>query len=111
MVKFAYNNAKNASTNFTPFELNYGYHPWVFYKEDLNSRSKSRTAKELSFKLRELITVCQQNLYHAQKLQKRGHNKKVKSQSYVPGDKVWLSNKSLKTKRNCKLEAKFLGLF
>ena len=27
MVKFAYNNAKNASTGHTPFKLNYGYHP------------------------------------------------------------------------------------
>ena len=55
--------------------------------------------------------MCQQNLYHAQKLQKRAHNKGVKPQSYAAGDKVWLSSKHLKTKRNCKLEAKFLGLF
>ena len=27
MAEFAYNNAKNASTDHTPFELNYGYHP------------------------------------------------------------------------------------
>ncbi len=27
IAEFAYNNAKNASTGFTPFELNYGYHP------------------------------------------------------------------------------------
>ncbi len=27
MAKFAYNNAKNASTGYTPFELNYGFHP------------------------------------------------------------------------------------
>ncbi len=26
MTEFAYNNAKNASTSHTPFELNYGYH-------------------------------------------------------------------------------------
>ena len=32
-------------------------------------------------------------------------------QSYAPGDKVWLSSKNLKTKQNCKLEAKFLDLF
>ena len=38
MAEFAYNNAKNASTDFTSFELNYRYHPWVSYKEDLNPR-------------------------------------------------------------------------
>ena len=111
IAEFAYNNAKNASTGFTPFKLNYGYHSRVSYEEDLDPRSKSRTAEELSSKLRELITVCQQNLHHAQKLQKRGHNKGVKPQSYAPGDKIWLSSKYLKIKRNCKLETKFLGPF
>ena len=111
MAEFAYNNAKNASTGYTPFELNCGYHPRVSYEEDLDPRSKSRTAEELSSELRELMIVCQQNLHHAQELQKRAHNKGVKPRSYAPGEKVWLSSKYLKTKRNRKLEAKFLGLF
>ena len=111
MAEFAYNNAKNASTGFMPFKLNCGYHPQVFYEKDLNPRSKLKTAEELSFELRELMTICEQNLHHAQKLQKQGHNKGVKPQRYAPGDKVWLSSKHLKTKRNRKLEAKFLGPF
>ena len=111
ITKFAYNNAKNASTGFTPFELNCQYHPWISYEEDLDPRSKSRTVEKLSFELRELMTICQQNLNHAQKLQKRGHDKGVKPRSYAPGDKVWLNSKYLKTKRNRKLEAKFLGCF
>ena len=57
------------------------------------------------------MAICQQNLYHAQELQKRVHNKGVQPQSYASGDKVWSSSKYLKTKRNCKLEAKFLGPF
>ena len=51
MVEFAYNNAKNASIGFTPFKLKCRYHPWVFYKEDLNPRSQSKTAEELSSEL------------------------------------------------------------
>ena len=58
MAEFAYNNAKNASTGHTPFELNCGYHPWVSYEEDIDLCSKSKLADELSAKLRELITVC-----------------------------------------------------
>ena len=50
MVEFAYNNAKNASIGYISFELNGGYHPCVFYKKDLDLRSKSRTMKELSSK-------------------------------------------------------------
>ena len=57
------------------------------------------------------MTVCQQNFYHAQEIQKRAYDKDVKPQSYAPGDKVSLSSKHLKTKRNRKLEANFLGPF
>ncbi len=39
MAELAYNNIKNASTGHTPFELNCGYHPQAFYKEDVNPRS------------------------------------------------------------------------
>ena len=88
MAEFAYNNVKNASNGFTPFELNCGYHPWVSYEEDLNPRSQSKTAEELSSELQNLMATCQQNLHHAQKLQKRAHNKDVKPKSYAPGDKV-----------------------
>ena len=111
MAEFAYNNVKNASTGFMPFELNYGYHSRVSYKKNLDPRSQSKTAEELSSKLRNLMAACQQNLYHAQELQNQAHNKGVKPQSYAPGDKVWLSSKYLKTKWNSKLKAKFFGLF
>ena len=58
MAKFAYNNAKNASIGHTPFELNCDYHPRMSYKEDVKSRSQSKSADELSAELRELMIVC-----------------------------------------------------
>ena len=57
------------------------------------------------------MTIYQQNLHYTQEFQKPANNKEVKQQSYVLGNKVWLSSKYLKTKRNYKLEAKFLSLF
>ena len=111
MAEFAYNNAKNASTGHTPFELNCGYHPRVSFEEDTDPRSRSKSADELSAELRDLMTVCRENLHHAQELQKRAHDKGVKPKSYAPGDKVWLNSKYIKTKRNRKLEAKFFGPF
>ena len=111
MAEFIYNNAKNASTGYTLFELNYGYHLCVSYKEDLDPRSKLKTAEELSSELQNLMAVCQQNLYHTQELQKQAHDKGAKPRNYAPGDKVWLNSKHLRTKRNRKLEAKFLGPF
>ena len=111
MAKFAYNNAKKASTGHTPFELNCSYQPQILYKDDVNSHSKSKAIDKLSAKLKELIIICRKNFYHAQELQKQAHNKGVKPRSYAPGDKVWLNSKYIKTKQNRKLEAKFFGPF
>ena len=111
MAKFAYNNSKNASTGHTSFELNCGYHSWMSYEEEVDSRFQFKLADELSEELRELIVVYCKNLYHAQKLQKRAHDKGVKPRSYAPSKKIWLNSKYTKTKHNRKLEAKFFGLF
>ena len=111
MVEFAYNNVKNASIGHILFELNCGYHPRVSFKEDVDLRSRSRSANKLAEKLRELMEVCCQNLLFAEELQKRTHNKGVKNQSYAFGEKVWLNSKYIKTKRNQKLENKFFGPF
>ena len=70
IAKFAYNNAKNASTGYMIFELNYGYHPQISYEEEVDSRSKSKSADKLLVELKELMIVCQKNLYHVQELQK-----------------------------------------
>ena len=58
MAEFAYNNAKNASTSHTPFELNCGYHPQMSYEENVDSHSQSKSADKLSAELRELMIVC-----------------------------------------------------
>ncbi len=39
MAKFAYNNAKNVSTDHTPFELNCRFYLQASYKEDVDPRS------------------------------------------------------------------------
>ena len=111
MAEFIYNNAKNTSIDHMLFKFNCKYHLRVFYEEDFDPYSKSRTVEKLSSKLQELITMCQQNLQHVQEFQKQAHNKRVKPQSYVLGNRVWLSSKHLKTKQNRKLKAKFLGFF
>ena len=111
LAEFAYNNAKNASTGHTPFEHNCGFHPRVFFKNNVNPRSRSRFANKLAKELKKLMDIYQQNLLHAQELQKKSHDKCVKPQSYAPGEKVWLNSKYIKTKQNQKLEAKFFGFF
>ena len=57
MAEFAYNSTKNTSIGYTLFELNYGYHPQMSYKEDVNPRSQSKLADKLLVKLKELMIV------------------------------------------------------
>ena len=100
MVEFAYNNAKHASIGYMPFELNCGYYLYVFYKDDVDSRFRSKAANELTKELRNLIVKCRENLQHTQKLRKQAHNKRTKPKSYAFGKKIWLNNKYIKTKCN-----------
>ncbi len=88
MAEFVYNNTKNASTGHTPFKLDCGYHPKVFFEEDIDFHSKSYSTNKLAEELRELIEVCCQNLLHTQELQKKAYNKEVKSHSYAPNKKI-----------------------
>ena len=111
MAKFAYNNTKNASTGHTSFELNCGYHSRMSYEDKVDPRSKSKSANKVSAELRELMIVYWENLHHAQEFQKRAHDKGVKPRSYIPGDKVWLNSKYIKTKQNQRVEAMFFGPF
>ena len=111
MTEFAYNNAKNANTSHIFFELNYAYHPQMSYKEEINSRSKSKSADKLSAELREPMIVCWENLHHAQELQKQAHDEGVKPRNYTLSVKIWLNSKYIKTKHNRNLEIKFFGPF
>ena len=111
IAEFIYNNAKNVNTGHTPFELNYSFHLRVFFEDNVKPRSRSCSTNKLVKELRELMDICQQNLLHTQKLQKKAHDKGVKPQSYILGEKVWLNSKYIKTKQNQKLETRFFGSF
>ena len=100
MAEFAYNNTKHASIRYIFFELNCGYHPRVFYKEDIDPRSSSKAAYELTEELRNLMAAYRENLYHTQELQKRAHDKRTKPRNYALGKKVWLNSKYIKAKHN-----------
>ncbi len=62
MAEFAYNNAKNAITSHTPFELNCGYYPRISYEEDVDLCSQSKSANKLVTELREVMAICKEKL-------------------------------------------------
>lgn len=111
MIKFTYNNIKDASIGYMSFELNCDYHPRVSYKEDLNFCYKSKSVKILSAEVRELMIVCRLQLHYSQKFWKKAHDTKVQHGSYAPVDKLWFNGKYIKTKRNQKFETKFFRQF
>ncbi len=51
IAEFTYNNTKNASTGYTFFELNCGFHLQASYKKDVNHHSQSKSAHKLVIKL------------------------------------------------------------
>ena len=71
MAKFVYNNAKNLSTSYTLFKLNYSYYSWMSYEEEVNPCSKFKSAEKLLAELRKLMIVYWKNLYYTQELEKR----------------------------------------
>lgn len=88
MAEFAHNNTRNGNTNHISFDLNCGYLPSVSFKAKVDACSKFYSGGKLAKELKELIIICQQNLLYAQELQKRAHNKSVKSYRYVSGEKI-----------------------
>ena len=68
IAEFAYNNAKNLSTNYTSFKLNCGYYLQVFFKENTNPCFKFKSTDKLLAKLQELMTVYHKNIHHIHKL-------------------------------------------
>lgn len=61
MVKFAYNNVKNTSINYIFFELNFGYYLGIFYKKDVNSYFKYKSANNLANNLIKYMIVYYKN--------------------------------------------------
>lgn len=57
MAEFTYNTTKNTSNGHAFFELNYGYYPWVYFKDKLNPYSRSRFANELVKKMGEFMSI------------------------------------------------------
>ena len=58
IVEFANINTKNTSTGHILFKLNYDYYFKIFFEEDIDLRSKSRSANKLAKKLKEPIEIC-----------------------------------------------------
>ena len=100
LAEFAYNNSTYASTQETPFYINYGHHP----KIDMLPawRGESPAVEDFAKQMEKLHTTMKLQLEQAQLCYKEiADVKRKKHPSFQVGDKVWLLRRNIKTNRPC----------
>ena len=65
MAEFPDNNAKNISTNYTPFKLNCGYSQKFLFEKVVDPCSKCHSINKLAEELKKLIELYYYSLFHA----------------------------------------------
>ena len=93
---FAYREAPQSSTGFSPFELVYGRQirrPLDIFKETWETSKKSKESiisyvLSMQEKLSEMSELARENLTKAQKRQKRWYDENARERRFEPGDQV-----------------------
>uniref|UniRef100_A0A670IJD3 Gypsy retrotransposon integrase-like protein 1 n=1 Tax=Podarcis muralis TaxID=64176 RepID=A0A670IJD3_PODMU len=111
LAEFAYNNAVNASTQQTPFQASYGYHPRLF--PEVLPASAVPAVTEWLQELQSQQQLLVEQLHQAKEAYKAqaDRHRQVGPELRV-GDLVWLSTRHLHPSRpSRKLDARFTGPF
>jgi len=113
-AEFAYNNSKQASTGFTPFELDCGQHPITPITLSLEETSKVPTADEFVQHWHTMISLAKDALMEAQDRQTKYANQHRRHLTFQVGDKVLLSAQHINSpvdrqRPTRKLTPRFLG--
>ena len=114
-LEFAYNNAKQASTKFTPFELDLGRHPNT-PTSLTNNKTQVAAVDNFLEQWETNIKIAKDMLTLAQQRQIQYANEKRKHIEYKVGNKILLSTKNFttstdKNRPTKKLTPKFVGPF
>lgn len=110
MAKFAYNIIKNVSIYHILFKLKYDEYLHISFKDKIDPCLNFYLANELVKELRNLRSICQQNLFYTQQFQKQVYDITIKFYNYILGEKIRFNNIYISTKQNQKLESKFFWL-
>jgi hypothetical protein len=112
LAEFCYNNTVHSSTNHTPFYALYGYHP----RFNVHIPRVKKNTPEAEHRLAVLKQVQEDLQFYvglAQESQAKFHDRHaLPAPNFVPGDKVWLVRKHIRTTRpSDKLDSYKLGPF
>ena len=109
-AEFQYNDKRYAATGRTPFELNFGRHPW---KGNLIVQTNIQWVEDFLIRLQKSWEQVTKAMEEAQKNIKKQFNKKRKNpQGLKVGDNMWLENKNIHLNQPLKkLDNKRYGLF
>ena len=113
-VEFAYNNSKNLSTGFTPFEIDLGQHPNTPTTFATGKQTNVTATDDFLLKWENIINLTKDNLRLAQERQQQYANKHRRELTFEEGDKVLVNavniNDPVQTNRPTrKLAPKFMG--
>ena len=114
IVEFVVNNSPTQSTGYTPFFLNFGYHPCTpidILKEA--EETTNETVNQFTLRMQRAFSRAQFFLHKSQERQKVQADRKRREQVFHVGDLVLLSTNNLKLKQvpARKLQKKFVGPF
>ncbi len=113
MTQFVINSSPSVSTGYSPFFLNYGFHP-VTPLEMLRDRSESsiESTEEFLARMDEVLAAAKRQMLKAQNQMKQAADKHRRDVHYAVGDKVLLSTQHLKLKDlPTKFARRFIGPF
>ena len=115
LAEFAANNQASESTGVSPFFANIGFDPrWQFDltppvandRDDERAHGTARTLSEIHDHLRTELNRAQQ------RYQDNADNRRIAAPRFLPGDKVWLNARNIRTRRpSRKLDHRRLGPF
>src|SRR6185369_6202741 len=113
-AEFAYNNSKQASTGYTPFELDCGQHPNTPITIAQGVNNTTPVATEFINHWDNMIKISQDTLLEAQERQTKYANQHRRHMEYKVEDKVLLSTKNInnpvdKNRPIRKLSPRFIG--
>ena len=113
VIEFSVNNTPNRTTGYTPFYLNYGYHPLqplqLFHS---SSETTNEAVSSFTSRLQDDFNTALGQLRRAQEQMQRNADQHRRAADYTVGDEVLLSTRYLRLRnRPRKLQRRFVGPF